>query len=129
VWPRRAANAFIKLVGKEDVDAQGAGIALLADIRQIFESRGLAAHPSISSSELVKSLHEMGDGEWAEWGRMQRPITATQLARLLRRYNIKPRLIRNGPSVARSYCMADFKGAFDRYLPATGVTPELNFPS
>ena len=38
-WPERCAAAFIKLTSRDDLDAQGIGTMLLADIQQIFAGK------------------------------------------------------------------------------------------
>ncbi len=38
-WPQRAAAAFAKLNSQDDADAQGSGVMLLADIRQVFKRK------------------------------------------------------------------------------------------
>jgi Protein of unknown function (DUF3631) len=64
-----------------------------------------------------------------------RPLDDRGLARWLAKYDIKPRLIRNGDQVLRGYNRADFYDAWARYCPAplggegsvtsvTSVTPE-----
>jgi len=39
-WPQRVAAAFVKLTSSDDMDAQGIGTTLLADIKQVFNEAG-----------------------------------------------------------------------------------------
>src|SRR5260370_1282600 len=62
-WPRRVTAAFTKLTSTEDMDAQGIGTTLLADIRQLFEKVSVDKLPSAT---ICESLAELEDTEWAE---------------------------------------------------------------
>jgi hypothetical protein len=75
-WPGRAADAFTKLTGKEDTDAQGIGTMLLADIRQAFSENHAER---IFSKSLVETLCAMSDRQWPEAHR-GKPIIETWLA-------------------------------------------------
>jgi hypothetical protein len=52
-WPKRASEAFAKLTSTDDVDAQGIGTTLLADIAAIFAAEGT---DRVSSAKLTESL-------------------------------------------------------------------------
>jgi hypothetical protein len=63
---------------------------------------------------LVEKLVEMED---APWGDLKgRPLDSRGLARRLREYGIRPKLIRLGTPI-RGYDAADFIDAWERYLP------------
>jgi putative DNA primase/helicase len=121
-WPKRAAAAFMKLTSRQDVDAQGIGTTLLADIQQIFKKAGVDRLPSAT---LCDSLAEIEGREWAEWGRARKPISTHQLAKLLRRFQVFPDTIRVGDETPRGYLLADFTEAFARYLPES-PSPDCN---
>jgi integrase len=59
---------------------------------------------------------------WAEWGRGEKPISQNQVARLLKRFEIYTRDIREGHKVAKGYLRDHFADAFSRYLPAASQT-------
>jgi putative DNA primase/helicase len=80
-WPQRAAVAFTKLTAKADMDAEGIGIMLLADIRDIFDRT--EADP-IPAADLVEALVEMEDRPWPELSH-GKPITKVKLSRMLKR--------------------------------------------
>jgi hypothetical protein len=63
-WPQRVAAAYAELTAKADIDAQGVGTMLLADIGEIFNTTGAEKIPS---AEIVKALAEMEGREWAEF--------------------------------------------------------------
>jgi hypothetical protein len=113
-WPekaRQAALAVSKVVGAADAST---GVKLLADIRAIFEAKGVDRLPS---KELTIALGAMEDRPWSEW-KGGKPITQNQLARLLGvgAYGIVPDNIRIGNSVPKGYQLTQFQDAFERCL-------------
>lgn len=115
-WPQRAAVAFTKLTSQEDTDAQGMGVMLLADIRQVFAENSTNR---IFSKKLVTSLCTMLGRPWPEAHR-GRPISETWLARRLHGFGISPQTLRIGDGRAKGYDLDDFAEAFERYLPPEG---------
>jgi putative DNA primase/helicase len=87
-------------------------VALLADIRVAFD---VNQAERMATADLIASLSAMEERPWAEWNR-RRPITAYQLAAVLRPWQIGPRTLRFGPATAKGYLLADFADAFSRYL-------------
>jgi putative DNA primase/helicase len=117
-WPQRAADAFTKLTGREDSDAQGIGTMLLADIRQVFAD---ADCDRIFSKTLVERLCVMTDRPWPEVHR-GRPVSETWLARRLHGFGINSRTLRIGDQRAKGCEAADFTEAFERYLSNPGLS-------
>jgi hypothetical protein len=113
-WCKRAAEAFTKLTSTDDLDAQGVGTLLLADIAAVFAGEDTDKLPS---EKLAEALAAMEGRPWAEWGKQRRPISKNQLANKLHPFNVKPHGIRIGDKTPRGYELADFQDAFDRYLP------------
>jgi putative DNA primase/helicase len=113
-WPKRATEAFAKLTSTPDLDAQGVGTTLLADIAAIFGKEGTDKLPS---AKLADSLAAIEGRPWAEWGRQRKPISPNQLATQLRRFGISPQGIRIGDETPRGYLLEHFQEQFDRYLP------------
>ena len=111
-WPQRAQEAFTKLTSTEDLDAQGVGTLLLADIAGAFTARNT---DKIFSAQLCEDLVEIEGRPWAEWGKHRKPISANQLAIQLRRFSVSPHKIRIGEKTGRGYELEDFKDAFSRY--------------
>jgi len=79
VWPQKAREAARALLS-EVVEDDTPGVLVLADLRQLFNERSADRLPS---ADVVEVLGRREDRPWSEW-RHGRPITATQLARLLR---------------------------------------------
>jgi putative DNA primase/helicase len=121
-WPKRAGEAFAKLTSSDDLDAQGIGTTLLADIAKVFNEEGTDKLPS---AKLAESLAAIEGRPWAEWGRLRKPITPNQLANLLRRFGISPQGIRIGNETPRGYLLEQFQEQFDRYLPKP-LPPDCN---
>jgi len=99
------------------VEDTSARVQLLADIHSVFEARGV---DRIRSTDLVDALVDM-EGLWTEW-RKGKPLTATQLARLLRPFGVVRGTRRNGTDTFKGYELRQFDDAFRRYLPSQPVT-------
>jgi len=121
-WPQRATKAFTKLTSKDDLDTQGVGTLLLADIADIFATENTDRLPSATLAELLAAIEGR---PWAEWGKHRKPISPNQLANQLRAFGVSPDTIRIGDETPRGYLLTDFQEAFDRYLPKPPL-PECN---
>ena len=74
-------------------DTQTLAIRCLADLRAAFTTAG----KDKLRSEVVARPWESSKGSpWVEWGQTGRAITANAVAKLLKGFNIQPRLIRFG---------------------------------
>jgi hypothetical protein len=125
-WPERARRAALVLTKEGTQDADTARTLLLTDLRQLF-----AAAPSgiLFSAEILKALHDRDDRPWPEY-RRGKPITAPQLAALLRPLQISSGTVRRGEVNNKGYKIAQFTDAWARYLPASAsVTPSQPFHS
>jgi putative DNA primase/helicase len=73
----------------------------------------------VESDSLVRTLAEVEGGPWAEYGRTEKPITTSALARLLRRFGIGPGYV--GPEAARrrGYTRGQFEEVFASYVADT----------
>jgi putative DNA primase/helicase len=97
---------------------------LLSDIRDIRTQRPESDRSG--SSELASILGSMEDRPWSEWGRSQKPITASALSRLLSPFGIPSGTRRVGGETFKGYLWSDFDEAFASYLPEPSsqtVTP------
>jgi putative DNA primase/helicase len=124
-WPAKARQAALALTAADDSDAQGIGEMLLADIGAVFATEHADKLPS---AKLAEALAKMEGRPWAEFGRTGKPITASQLARQLHQFEVRPGKLRIGNETPNGYLREDFNEAFARYLPLskwnTGTTPE-----
>jgi putative DNA primase/helicase len=111
-WSDRARRAAVILEGDREGE-DSAKMLLLKGIRDLFESRGA---DRLSSQDIVTALLQDEDSPWPDWNH-GRGLTKAGLARLLRGFGIRPKLIRpDSGDVARGYHLADLHDAFDRYL-------------
>ncbi|MGC1890623.1 MAG: DUF3631 domain-containing protein, partial [Stellaceae bacterium] len=117
-WPERARKAAGEL--SADGDDQGSIRAdLLADIRAAFAARSV---DRIASEDLVAYLASLDDRLWPEY-RGGKPITKTQVARLLAPLHVSPKTIRLSDGyTAKGYYRRAFDDVFARYLSAETVT-------
>src|SRR5262249_5888516 len=112
-WPAHVKEAIAALAGTER-DDDAIGVMLLEDIRQIFLDHG---SDKIFSENLVKALHALEERPWSEWGQQRKPLSKTQLAGLLRPFEIRPTTIDIAYEKAKGYKKTDFADAWERYLP------------
>ena len=115
VWPKRARKAALLLSGQDPEDDESVNTLLLGDIRDLF---GNGAVERLASAQITVGLARREDRPWPEF-RNGSPITVRQVARLLKRFDIKPTHMRIDGKTQRGYAYADFKDAFKRYLPGS----------
>ena len=101
-------------------------VLLLADIREVFETRNI---DRISSAALVEALHAAESDLWQEYrgahdDEAPRRLTQATMARLLARFGIRPQTVwalggrqQRGPS-SKGYYRSQFEDAWARYCPA-----------
>lgn len=122
--PETARLAAITLSQDNQDEEDGtAATMLLADIRDIFESQ--PSRQRISTGDILKELHEMEDRPWPEWNR-GKEISARQVARLLKPYNIKPKVLHFHYGKSRGYERDMLEDAFARYLSVTPLQQNKN---
>lgn len=109
-WPERARVTAVTL---SKVATPSIGILLLTDLRLVFGDLDVMATEAI-----LTTLHEMDESPWAEI--RGKPLNDRGLATRLRRYDIKPKVIRVGDTTHRGYSRADLFDAWNRYL---GTSP------
>ena len=115
-WPKKARQAAEALEAGDD--AEGLGIQLLRDLRDLFAERDT---DRLASGDIVKALAQMEDRPWPEYKR-GKPITQRQLATLLKGFGAEPRTLRLDDTARKGYDLADFQDAFARYTPPQSVT-------
>ena len=110
----------MKLTGEGTDDAGSARTMLLTDLREMFAA---APNGVLFSAEILDALHDRDDRPWPEY-RRGKPITAPQLAALLKPLKISSGTVRRGELNNKGYKVAEFTDAWARYLPASAsVTP------
>jgi Protein of unknown function (DUF3631) len=92
---------------------------LLHDVAVLF---GIGGVDRLSSEEIVNALAEMEHRPWAEW-KSGRPITRTQLAKLLARFDIVPITVRLATGkTPKGYRLKAFSQALAHYPPSENAT-------
>jgi hypothetical protein len=99
-------------------------VTLLADIRIVFQARGV---DRMASSALVAALLDLDD-VWSEWrgpndDRPPRRLTQGELSRLLRPFGIWPKTIwparrRASDKSSKGYLRSQFEEAWQSYCPS-----------
>lgn len=124
-WPEVARRAALKLCSNGAV-AQSSGAELLADIRDVFETRKMRR---ISSVDLLGYLSDDEEKPWATWSR-GKPMTPRQLSEKLSKYGITSANIKFGNAdVRKGYRAEQFDEAFSRYLSAAPDSSATSLPS
>src|SRR5215831_14163097 len=93
-------------------DMASAGVALLQEIKTMFEASTL---DHLTSKTIIERLTADPEKRWAEWSR-GKPITEKGVAGLLHEYRIVSRTVGPRGAEAKGYRKADFKDAWERYL-------------
>jgi len=101
-------------------DMASAGVALLQDIKTMFEASTL---DYLTSKTIIERLTADPEKPWAEWSR-GKPITEKGVAGLLHEYRIISRTVGPKGSTAKGYRRADFEDVWERYLPPEAEKPE-----
>jgi putative DNA primase/helicase len=112
-WREKAWEAAEKLSSGDDEDETRSVLAL-ADIKKIFAARDDPEH--LFSSTIVTELTALEGRPWPEYGKNRKPISATQLARLLKPFGISPGSIRIDGDTGKGYHLEQFQEAWNRYL-------------
>ena len=86
---------------------------MLADHRSVFGNE-----PGMSTGTIIEALCAMDESPWADI--RGKALDARSLSRRLGKYDVKPKLIRNGERVFRGYESAELLDAWTRYLPEIG---------
>jgi hypothetical protein len=114
-WPK-IARAAAEALCAIDPSAEMLGVQLLADTKRVFSRREIE---SIWTEKLLEHLHARQERPWCEYGYMRKPITARQLAELLRPFKIVSRQVKQGGTNRQGYNREQFAEAWRRYvLPA-----------
>jgi Protein of unknown function (DUF3631) len=112
-WPELARKAAEALTAKDPGTVYA---ETLAAIKTLF-----GEEERMFSEDIVRELHAIEGGPWAEWGRSGKPISQNALARLLK--PIAPENVRIGTEQKKGYERAKFQDAFDRYLDPEAPSP------
>lgn len=117
-WPALGRAAALALSLTNDAADSEAGVMLLVDLKDLFDSQGVER---LASAKVINHLVTLETRPWPEWKRGN-PLTPRGLARLLKPFGILPKSIRLGTDTPKGYELRDFEDAFARYLPTRIAT-------
>ena len=109
-WGKIGRSSLTDLFGGTAAADESLGVKLLSDILSVFDG-----HDRLSSKDLVSGLVEMEGSPWAELNH-GREITPNTVARLLRKFDIAPRTIREDRNTFKGYLRDSFEDTWARYL-------------
>ncbi|MFG2092812.1 DUF3631 domain-containing protein [Streptomyces sp. NPDC048612] len=126
-WPRLARVACVRMVNAEVAAEEDhpSGARILADIRRVFFAQREV--DSLSTGDLLHHLRQDAEAPWAERGRDG--LTARELSRMLRDFDIRPGNVRMADGrQLKGYMRNKFLDAWRRYCPTVhpvdaGPTP------
>lgn len=107
-WPQLIRASLVGLASRPDDEPQSAGVLLLRDVAEVFQTK---RDERLGSSDLIEALCGLEESPWAEW-RGGRPISTRGIAKLLKPFGVSPAQDRFGSF----YRYPDFVDAFGRYL-------------
>jgi putative DNA primase/helicase len=124
-------RAALKLCAPTDA-GKSAGVELLADIEDAFESHGTTntmGTRSIFQSDLLDALCDDEEKPWVTLNR-GKPMTANQLRERLKPYGIHSKQVRIGRDGKKGFELDQFKDAFRRYVRGVGekMSKQRNSP-
>lgn len=118
-WPDLIRSALVGAAAVQgDDEPQSAGVLLLRDVAEIFDTKGVSG---IGSTDLCTALCELEESPWNEW-RGGRPISTRGIAKLLKPYGVEPKR----DTHHRFYRRIDFADAFNRYLSEGGKNSDTS---
>ncbi|WP_199441698.1 DUF3631 domain-containing protein [Umezawaea beigongshangensis] len=118
-WPDTARAACLYFVTASQSNPASDRIRLLADLRAVFNDRGVKR---MSTVEILAVLHSMDEAPWGDF--YGRPINARQLAVELNAYGVKVTAYKSGGKTFKGYVVDGDNGlgdAWARYLPTENV--------
>lgn len=104
-WPERARHAALCLSNRDE--EQDPGVQILGDLRAVF------VDPKMRTAEMLGALRRLDD---VAYEGDYRHMTGAALARVLRAFQIKPKTLRFGQSIAKGYERSAFENAWARYV-------------
>jgi hypothetical protein len=114
-WPGLARAACAAFVAGARDDTETTGTRLLADVRAVFVGADV-----LSTETLLAKLRGLDESPWCDW--RGHPLTARELAGLLKPYGAAPRVVRIGDATPRGYRAEDLADAWRRYLAPLSAT-------
>jgi hypothetical protein len=121
-WPTRAREAAKALVAVARDIEPSLNIRLLADLRTVF-----GTEEQKTTKQILADLCALEDAPWSDL--KGKPLSDNQIARRLRQYGVKSKVIRVGTTTPRGYVREDLFDAWRRYLPPLPDRPATSATS
>ena len=128
-WGAAARDAAVTF--QEEYSDEDAGVMLLTDIRDLFNTRRV---DRLASATIVAALNDLEDGPWCEWRGVRddqtpRRFSQGELARLLAPFGIRSRSIwpprrDAGSKSAKGYHRWQFENAWRSYCDGDGTAAQ-----
>jgi hypothetical protein len=115
-WPELARVSAVTFVTDAKAATPSLGIRLLTDFRTVFGSQD-----ALSTVTILDALIALDESPWGDL--RGKPLDSRRLSKLLKPYEIAPKLVRIGSSVCRGYHRTDLHDPWVRYLTPTEETP------
>ena len=120
-WPERSRAAAVNLVAAASERTTTTGVQLLSDLREVFGEAD-----RMGTDGILQRLQSLPKSPWADiYGK---PLNDRGLATRLRKYGVKPKVIRIAGGTQRGYLAEDLREQWKRYLsvPQKSVTSETS---
>jgi hypothetical protein len=111
-WPDRARKACEHFCGADKMDEGTAGELLLKDLADIWRDD----EEHLFTETILERLHKIEESPWGDW--YGKPLTARNLAKLLKAYKVRSKNIRIGDEQAKGYRREDLADPWHRYVPS-----------
>jgi hypothetical protein len=108
-WPSRARRAAVALTAEDDTDTS-LGARLLTDLRDVF-----GGTDKMSGEAILDELHKITEAPWNDY--FGRPLSARDLAKLLRPYGVSSTDVNINGKTKRGYRREHLHDPWTRYLP------------
>jgi putative DNA primase/helicase len=115
-WPHKAREAALSTLARRE--EQDFAVQLLDDLQTVFGHQ-----ERLPTKQILVALHAMDERPWSEYGIKAEPMSAVQLAALLRPFEIVPGKWRDRGETVRGYRRDDFSDTWDRWLATPSDTP------
>jgi Protein of unknown function (DUF3631) len=117
-WPDHARKACEHYCRAPVVDEATAGELLLKDVRDVWK----ISEEHLFTETILERLHKIEESPWGDW--YGKPLTARNLAKLLRAYRVKSKNIRIGDEQAKGYRREDLADSWHRYVPSVTASQD-----